>query len=620
MSRLDQHVLAVRNRLMLSRFLTALGWTTLALSACVLVAILVDKLFQVQLPWQHIFLYAGAGLAVIFAFGYAMLTRPDPLTAAVAIDDKLKLKEKYSTALHLRTSKDPFAQAAVRDAEATASKTLVETRRYFPLTFPRPAYGTLACTALALAIGYFVSPMNLFGHESKEEQKLAETQKQIEAKETLKSAYMKVAEAAKANPDNVTIQNAKKDLEAMLQAAPKDPLAASRSALKALQDTRDAVTQKIQESQSFANAKNDERLFRSMTPPANETGPVAEAHKAMAQGDFSKAMQELEKATKNFDKMEKKDQEKAAQQMKTMAQQLQKMAQNPQVQQQMQQQLQRMGANQQQAKQMQQLMQQAAQGNQQAQQQLQQMAQQMQQQMNNGKGPTPQQQQQIQKMMQQMQAQAGTQQQAQAMSQAAQQMAQAMQQAAQAQQQQGGNQQQQQAGQQQMAQAQQQMQQQMAAMDAIQKDAQQQAAQQQALDDAAQACAGNCNGQGNKEGGEAQTRKDGAGQWKAGDPKGKGAGMGNPGQGNGGVAQKQVAPYTVKAEKAPVQDIENGKVLAATLVKAGALRGESKEQVKEVARSAQQDSTDEVEQELIGRSSQQAVKGYFNSIEQDATK
>ena len=173
-----------------------------------------------------------------------------------------------------------------------------------------------------------------------------------------------------------------------------------------------------------------------------------------------------------------------------------------------------------------------------------------------------------------------------------------------------------------MAQAQQQMQQQMAAMDAIQKDAQQQAAQQQDLDQAAQACAGNCNGQGNGEkGGQEGGRKDGAGQWKPGDPEGKkGNGMGGPGQGNGGVARKEVAPYTVKAEKAPVQDIENGKILAATLVKAGALNGESKEKVKEVARAAQQDSTDEVEQELIGRSSQQAVKGYFNSLEQDATK
>ena len=257
MSRLDQHVLAVRNRLMLARFLTALAWTTLALSACVLVAILADKLFQARLPWQHIFLYAGLALSVIFAFVYALMTRPDPLTAAVAIDDKLNLKEKYSTALHLRGVQDPFAQAAVRDAESTAGKTLVETRRYFPLTFPRPAYGTLAVSALALAIGYFVSPLNLFGRETQQEQKLAEAQKQAEAKQALASAFVKVEAAAKANPDNVTIQNAKKDLEALLQNAPKDPLAAQRSALKALQDTRDAVSQKIQESQAFANAKND---------------------------------------------------------------------------------------------------------------------------------------------------------------------------------------------------------------------------------------------------------------------------------------------------------------------------------------------------------------------------
>jgi hypothetical protein len=621
MSRLDQHVMAVRNRLMVARFFHALAWTTLVLAACVLVAIVVDKVFRARLPWQHIFLYSGMGLSVVFALVYAMMTRPDPLAAAVAIDDKLKLKEKYSTALHLRDSRDPFAQAAVRDAEATAGKTLVETRRHFPLTFPRPAYGTLAVSAMALGLAYFVSPLDLFGKESKQEQQMAETKKQEEAKKALATAYVKVEAAAKASPDNVAIQNAKKDLEALLQAPPKDPLSAQRSAMKALQDTRDAVTQKIQDSQAFANAKNDERMFRSMTPAANETGPVAEAQKAMAQGDFSKAMKELSKATENFDKMEKKDQEKASRQMAAMAQQLQKMAQNPQAQQQMQQQLQRMGADPQQAKQMQQMMQQAAAGDKQAQQQLQQQAQQMMKQMNNGQGPTQQQQQQIQKMMQQMQAQAAGQQQAQQMAQAAQQMAQAMQQAqgAQQQPQQG---QQQQAGQQQMADAQQQMQQQMAAMDAIQKDAAAQMAQAQELGDAADAAAGQCNGgEGEgEEGGQLKGRKDGAGQWAAGDPKGKGPGMGGPGIGAGGRAEKQTAPYTVKAEKAPVQDIASGKVLAATLVKAGTIRGESKEQLKDVARSAQQDSTDEVEQELIGRSSQQAVKGYFGSIEEDAAK
>lgn len=618
MSRLDQHVLAVRNRLTFARFLTGLGWTSFILAAAVLLAVAVDKVFQVRLPWQHIFLYCGIGLAVLFAFGYALLTRPDTLTAAVAIDQKLNLKEKYSTALQLRTSRDPFAQAAVRDAEVTAGNTIVQTRQHFPLTFPRPAYGTLAMAVLAVSLT-FMNPLDLFGHQAKQQDQLAEARKQEEAKKSLQTAYVKVEAAARAHPDNEAIQNAKKDLEALLHTPPKDPLAAQRSALKALQDTRDAVTQKIQDSQSFANAKNDERMFRNMTPPAKETGPVADAHKAIADGKFDKAISELQKAAENFDKMDKKDQEKAAKQMAAMANQLQQMAQNPQAAQQMQQQLQRMGADPQQAKQMQQMMQQAAQGDQQAKQQLQQMAQQMQQQMNNGQGPTPQQQQQIQNMMKQMQAQANAQQQAQAMQQAAQQMAQAMQQAAQAQQG-GGQQQQQQAGQQ-MASAQQQMQQQLAAMDAIQKDAAAQMAQAQDLGEAADACAGQCNGgEGEGQDGQLAGRKDGAGQWNDNDPKNKGAGMGGGGIGAGGRAEKQLAPYTTKAEKAPVQDIESGRVLASTLVKAGTLKGEAKEQLKEVARAAQQEATDEVDQELISRSSQQAVKGYFNSIEQDATR
>ena len=153
MSRLDQQVRAVRNRLMVGRFVQALGWTTLALAGGVLVAIVVEKVLGARLPWPQVFLYSGIGLSVVFALVYAVMTRPDALAAAVAIDEKLKLKEKYSTALHLRGSRDAFAQAAVRDAEVTAGGTLVEARRHFPLRFPRPAYGTLAVSALALGIG-----------------------------------------------------------------------------------------------------------------------------------------------------------------------------------------------------------------------------------------------------------------------------------------------------------------------------------------------------------------------------------------------------------------------------------------------------------------------------------
>ena len=57
---------------------------------------------------------------VHLGMGYAIWRRPTKYQAAVAIDEKLSLQEKFSTALYIRPSSDPFAAAAVQDAEQTA--------------------------------------------------------------------------------------------------------------------------------------------------------------------------------------------------------------------------------------------------------------------------------------------------------------------------------------------------------------------------------------------------------------------------------------------------------------------------------------------------------------------
>jgi len=617
MSQLDQHVARVRGKLMLGTFLHALAWTTLGLAWVVCIAIIIERLFALSLPHAWRWFGGGVGAAVVSAGVYAFMNRPTLHESAVAIDLKLSLKEKFSTALYARNDRaDPFAQAAVKDAEQTAQN--VSLHKRFPLEFPRPAIGTVGLSILAFLLS-MLHPLDLLGNQAKQDAQKDLVKQQAITKKVIQDAIVQVQQQQKILGKGEAITKAQKDLEALLQKPPRDPEAAAVSARKALQDVSDAVKQQIAEDKKFAEAQNDAKLFKSMTPPSDAQGPVADAHRALVKGDFDEAVHELEKAVDEFKQMDPKQQQAAAQQMKQMAQALQQMANNNQIAKQ----LQKMGANQQQAAQMQQMMQQAAQGNQQAAQQLQQMAQQAMQQMNNGKGPTPAQQQQIQQMMQQMQAKAGAQQQAGQMGQAAQQMAQAMQQAAQGQPRQGNSPQGQQAGQQ-MANAQAQMQQQLQQMQALANDAQAMAAAQQNLQNAANGNQGNGgnNGQNPNANGNPQNQPGGNGQWKPGQNNQVGNGVGAAGIGNGARPDKTQAPYTVKTEKAPVQDIENGKILASFAVKAGTIKGEAKEQLKQIQTSGQREATDEVDQEVISRPAQETVKKYFNSIAEDqaATK
>src|SRR5687768_16037049 len=111
MSRLDRHVAVVQNKLTLSELQTAIAWSLLVYFALVTVAILVHKAFGLVLPKYMIFFWSGLGSAVAVAVGYALLHRPSRQETAVAIDEKLHLKEKFSTALYVRPSSDAFAAA-----------------------------------------------------------------------------------------------------------------------------------------------------------------------------------------------------------------------------------------------------------------------------------------------------------------------------------------------------------------------------------------------------------------------------------------------------------------------------------------------------------------------------
>jgi hypothetical protein len=641
MSRLDRHVRLVQGKLAFITFLRALAWSLLAFGAVVWLFILLAKFFQVHLPRQVAFFWSGMGVAVVAAAVYALARRPTPKEAAVAIDERLGLKEKFSTALYVRPSQDPFAMAAVRDAERTADS--VDLHNRFPVRLPRAFAGTAAVAVAAFLTLWLVPTVDLFGREEARQKEVQAKVQQDTARQKVADAIAKIDAAPKAAADKEEMKLARKDLAEMLkQPAIKDPAKASRTAERAIEDLK-AVENKIKGLQDYASNQKQMKEFEQLAKqPIDESTPVGKAQAELAKGNISAAIDNLDNAVKNFDQMSKPDQEKAAAQMQKMAAQLQQMANDKNVQQQMQKQLQQMGASQQMAQQMTQQMQKAANGDKQAQQQLNQMTNQLLQQMaNSGQGLTQQQIAAVRQQVQQMQGQANNQAQAQQLAQAAQQMAQAMNQAAgkgqqqqqpgqsggqkTAQQNGGNNPQNQQNGnqpgggqqnaQQQMAQAQQQMQQQLQQMQAMNADAQAMAAAQQG--------AGGPDGQ-NPGGGEGeQGQANGQGQAPdelLGDPNGKfgNGGQGGPGQATGQRPKGQSAPFGVKQEITKYQTDDKGKILASSFVKADPIKGQSVVGLSSAIAAAENEATDEIEEERVSKQARQAVKEYFDTLKQDS--
>ena len=181
---------------------------------------------------------------------------------------------------------------------------VVNLRRHFPLKFPRPAYATIVVALAAFLTAQFMSPLDLFGHEEKQ-RKLTERQAQVDqAKRTIENALATVNAVPKAIADNEAIKLAKAELTNLQNQPVKDPQATNRSAYKALQDMNAALKEQLNSSQEFAQAQNDSKMLKSMPQPAAGEGPVADAHRALAQGDFDSAVTQLEQAVDKFDKMD----------------------------------------------------------------------------------------------------------------------------------------------------------------------------------------------------------------------------------------------------------------------------------------------------------------------------
>jgi chemotaxis protein histidine kinase CheA len=629
MTRLDRHILAVRNRLTLREFVQLWAAGLLYFAIIVWLAIAGEKALNRILPHGYSLLLAGLLATILAATAWSILHRPSAEFAAIAIDHELQLKEKFSSAVYASRLDDPFARAVVLDAQQTAEN--VSLHRRFPLGFPPSAGYAAAIFIAALLTAWLVPPLHLLATPTPPPTTIAHAMVPHANDQLLKDQLPRIEQGAKLLTSNDTIQRATADLDRAAHTTEGDDLHSRRSALSALQDYQKAIKEELEKNQEFQNAQTNKEALSQIQGATDTSTPMGKAQNEIKNGDLDSAMNDISKAIQDFNKLPPEQQQKILQQAQQLAQQLSHAANDPATGQKIAQQLMQMGASQSMAQSMSAAMQQAASGDKQSQQQLQQMAQQIAQQMNNGQGPSQQQQQQIQKMMTKSQAMANSQAQAGALSQAMQQLAQAMQQAKAAQQAQGTHPGQrpspgQAQGNQQMAQAGQNVQQQLQQIQAQAKDAQEmKAAADASAAAAADAAAGLNSGGGS---GQDQSMQNGSNLSNSpGDgmnnPNGRTNPMGPPGQANGGNNRggeknpdMEETPYHMQQVIDPSKDIGGGKILASRYVKAGIDPGQSTAGLRDAAVSGEQEETQDIDQDHVSRDAQQAVKDYFSSIQQ----
>ena len=321
-------------------------------------------------PW----LWLGPAFAVPALLVTARMwrrRRQTELQIAVEVDQRLDLREKLSTSLHVAGRDDPFARAAIEDAVTVARdpRTREQLRRRFAVESPGRWW--LSPLVIAVAVGlWFVAPADLFGADEADDTDLTETVRQRDdAIEAVVKLIQNSPELREELSDLLGDLSNVTDPDAL-----KTHLDVRRDAIKKLTDVNKRLDEIINGTKGKTADAIENVLKQLRTPP---DGPAKDLAEALAAGDFKAAQKALARLSEELQtgKLSEQQKKQLAKQLDDLAKQMQQLAQQ---QQQLEDMLQQAGLNPQLAQNPQALQQAIANNqnlNEQQKQQLQQMAQ-----------------------------------------------------------------------------------------------------------------------------------------------------------------------------------------------------------------------------------------------------
>lgn len=307
--RLIQHAL---RRLTTGLLLDRLAWGTLLASTGWILVLGGLRIAGYEgSPWHGAWMAAAA--ALLIAGIWTTVTRPTLMRAAIMLDDAAGLKERLSTALAIQNDPDPFAQAAVRDAERTAGHVHVPTHIRYRMAPQWP--WSIAMVLAAVILALFLPPLDLFASESPEpaavpRETVAAEQVAIETKfkEEL-DKLKKLAEKQRSLDDlNLDLDD---ELTQMPDEPPSDPEGLRREAVKRIDNVQDQLRKKLDASDAEA-VRDVKRMLAGLQ--RQDRGQQTELSQALADGDFSKAQRELQKMMQELKEAAAKADDPTAQQ------------------------------------------------------------------------------------------------------------------------------------------------------------------------------------------------------------------------------------------------------------------------------------------------------------------
>jgi hypothetical protein len=324
MSTVRRQVGVARRRLNLNAFFR---WSAIGVAAAAgvwILVILVERAFVLGIPLS-LSVWGAAAIAAIIAVAGTLISRVDPVRAAIAIDTAAGLKERLSTAILVENQSDEFARAAVHDAERAAGR--IHVPAHVPLRAPRNWPVSIATVAAALILLRFMPALELFKTSEAKAQSPEQAAKvEVERKVIQAEVDKQLARVKELAEDNPALKDLEKDLAPLeLPESPTvTPEDIRREAVKKIDDVARKLEEKT-EAGDFDLLKETMKMMQQIKPEQG-SDPGSKLSDALSKGDVSAAKSALSDLQKQLEEAAQKADPEAKQKIEQMQQKIEKLA------------------------------------------------------------------------------------------------------------------------------------------------------------------------------------------------------------------------------------------------------------------------------------------------------
>ncbi|MBN2271301.1 MAG: hypothetical protein JXN61_11845 [Sedimentisphaerales bacterium] len=315
----DKRLREVRLRCSINLLIQWAGKILAAAGVVAVLIVLAEQLLAVELinRFSAWIFFGGAAFWILLLW---LINQPSRLQVSLVLDERMRLRERFSTTLALADSEDPFAEAARREARQKAEQ--LRPAVHFPIRPSRCWIFAVSVWAMAVAFS-FIPQKDLLGFSRKEDEDREQARKIEQAKAAIKEAAtpVKLAVSRLGRPE---LAEALSKLEQIAKGAKPEDI--KREAIKTLGDLADQI-KKMQGSAELASLALMQKMLKQAPGSADMLSQQLLA--ALAKGNFAGASKALEQMRKQLEEGGLTDEQRKAlaEQLQKLAKQIQELAQ-----------------------------------------------------------------------------------------------------------------------------------------------------------------------------------------------------------------------------------------------------------------------------------------------------